>query len=190
MPITAPTILTVAAASITIASATPTALTQTHRAPPAISLAPTNDTEDFNRNTREWDLPRSKLAIDGYDPVAYFPEGGRKARKGKKSITATHDGVTYRFTTQQNKDRFLDNPNRYEPAHGLWCSWAMTEGDKTEPDPTNFIVKDDRLFLFYKGFWGDTKKQWQDGNHDQLARSADTAWKRISGEEKRAVEAN
>ncbi|MEM1424370.1 MAG: YHS domain-containing (seleno)protein [Planctomycetota bacterium] len=145
--------------------------------------------DELHRNIDEWDLPKNKLAIGGYDPVAYFPEGGSKATKGSKKITAQYRGVTYRFKTDANKERFLANPTRYEPAHGGWCSYAMLEGEKTEPDPKNYIVKGDRLFLFYKGFFGDTKKEWEKTDHQTSANTSDASWKTISGEEKRAVKA-
>lgn len=154
---------------------------------PLTSFAQQAAEDELHRDISEWDLPRNSLAIKGYDPVAYFPEGGSKATKGSKKITAEYRGVTYRFKTEANKETFLANPTRYEPAHGGWCSWAMTEGDKTEPDPKNFIVKGDRLFLFYKGLFGDTKKSWEKTDHETSANEADASWKDISGEEKREV---
>lgn len=141
------------------------------------------------RNTAQWNLPKkTKLAIGGYDPVGYFPEGGSKAVKGKKRITYNYLGAEYRFSSAKNRDTFKANPARYEAAHGGWCSWAMKTGNKTKPDPRNFIVKDDRLFLFYKGFGGDTKKSWvKQKDHSGQARTADREWKQVSGESKRQV---
>lgn len=140
------------------------------------------------RSIAEWDLPkRTKLAIEGYDPVAYFPEGGGKPLKGSKDHEHTYKGVTYRFASREHLEMFKKAPARYEPAHGGWCSWAMADGDKTEPNPKSFIVKDDRLFLFYDCFFGDTKAQWLKGDHKDLADKADRAWKKISREEKRQV---
>lgn len=139
------------------------------------------------RNIKEWDLSKKGLAISGYDPVAYFPEGGGKAVKGKDSLSFNYEGVTYLFSSESNRKRFEANPARYEPAHGCWCSWAMKDGEKTEPDPATFIVRDDRLFLFYKGVFGDTKKQWEQQPHAAQAQKADAAWKKISGEEARKV---
>ncbi len=140
------------------------------------------------RNIEEWDIKKNKPAIDGYDPVAYFPESGGKATKGKKDLEYTHKGVTYRFASQSNLDAFKKDPKKYEPAHGTWCSWAMTTGDKTEADPKTFIVKDGRLFLFYNSFFGNTKKDWLKGDHDALANKADASWKKISGEGARTPE--
>lgn len=139
------------------------------------------------RNTAEWNLPKKgeKLAIKGYDPVAYFPEGGEKALKGDKKIVTDYKGVVYRFASTGHRDLFLANPARYEPTYGGWCAWAMLDGDKVEPDPKSFIVKDDRLFLFYDGLLADTRAKWLKTNHDASAESADGAWLKISGEEKR-----
>lgn len=141
------------------------------------------------RRTDLWNLPKrgEKLAIKGYDPVAYFPEGGGEAKKGVESISHTYKGVVYRFASGANRELFKKSPSRYEPAHGGWCSWAMREGDKVEIDPKTFIVKDDRLYLFYNGLLGNTKNQWLKTDHNKSADDADAEWKKISGEEKRAV---
>lgn len=143
------------------------------------------------RAVKDWNLPKAKgtdapLAIQGYDPVAYFPEGGGKATEGSKSIATTYQGVQYRFATTANRDLFLADPAKYEPAHGGWCSWAMKEGDKVEVDPKSFIVQDGRLFLFYNGTWGNTRAKWLKLDHAKAASEADTQWKKLSGEEARA----
>ncbi len=151
------------------------------------AVEPTKKAEPV-RNTSAWNLPkRTKLAISGYDPVAYFPEGGGKAKKGSKRFEHTYKGVTYRFKSQANLELFKKAPGRYEPAHGGWCSWAMVSGGTTEPDPRNFIVKNDRLFLFYDGLFANTRTDWQKGDHDDLVEQADREWKKMSREDKRQV---
>ncbi|MCI4442204.1 MAG: hypothetical protein JHC39_01755, partial [Lentimicrobium sp.] len=76
----------------------------------------------------------NKIAIQGYDPVAYFTQ--KKAVKGKVTIAATYEGVTYNFSTQANKEIFIKNPSGYEPQFGGWCAYAMgSSGDKVEIDP-------------------------------------------------------
>ncbi|MDX2130541.1 MAG: peroxiredoxin-like family protein [Planctomycetota bacterium] len=139
------------------------------------------------RTIDQWDVPKKgvRLAIDGYDPVSYFPEGGGKPLKGSAQFEHLHGGVTYRFSSAQTRQRFIADPARYEPAHGGWCSWAMIDGDKTEPNPKSFIVKDGRLFLFYDGLLGDTRANWLKGDHAAQLAKADVAWKKISGEEPR-----
>ncbi len=151
-----------------------------------ISLLPV--LADPPRTPSEWNLGKDKLAIQGYDPVAYFPEGGGVATKGDPAITTERGGVVYRFATAAHRDAFLAHPARYEPAHGGWCSYAMLEGDKVQVDPKSFLVKDDRLFLFYKGFLGDTRAKWLKGDPAAEAKTADTMWKKISGEDARTSE--
>jgi YHS domain-containing protein len=137
------------------------------------------------RKVAEWNIGKEKLAIQGYDPVAYFPEGGGAATTGDEKITTEYGGVVYRFASPAHRERFIANPARYEPAHGGWCSYAMIRGDKVQVDPRSFIVKDGRLFLFYKGLLGNTRARWLDADHATEARTADTMWKRISGESAR-----
>ena len=144
------------------------------------------------RAVKNWNLPKAKadqapLAIEGYDPVAYFPEGGGAPKEGSKDITTTYQGVTYRFATAANRDAFLQDPAKYEPAHGGWCSWAMKDGEKVEVDPKTFIVKDGRLFLFYNGTWANTRSKWLKLDHATEAAQADSQWKKLSGEDARAA---
>ncbi|MEL7474465.1 MAG: YHS domain-containing (seleno)protein, partial [Planctomycetota bacterium] len=129
-----------------------------------------------------YNLPRSRLAIDGYDPVAYFPEGGGKAVKGSKKRTLEHHGLTYRFASDANRGRFQADPDKYRPAYGGWCAWAMTTGDRTDINPKTFkISADGRLLLFYNGLLGNTRKQWGDRDAALLPK-ADGAWRTMSGE--------
>lgn len=138
------------------------------------------------RNTKEWNLPsKGKPAIDGYDPVAYFPEFGGKATKGKAEFAVNHQGVFYWFASAEHRAAFLKDPARFEPAHGGWCSYAIVTNDKVEIEPKSFIVKDGRLFLFYDGFGGDAKAKWLKKDHQQQADAADKNWKTISGEDPR-----
>ena len=44
------------------------------------------------------------IAIEGYDPVAYFKNN--KAVKGKKEFAVSHQGVIYYFASAENKEEF------------------------------------------------------------------------------------
>ncbi|MEM9174016.1 MAG: YHS domain-containing (seleno)protein [Myxococcota bacterium] len=115
------------------------------------------------------------LAIDGYDPVAYFTEG--RATRGDAQYEVRFQGATYRFASAANRDAFDADPDRYRPAYGGWCAYAMSSGGQTSPDPTNFIIDDDgRLFLFYKNFLVDTKDRWEAGDPEALENDADRNW--------------
>lgn len=133
-------------------------------------------------DTAQYNLSKDNLAIEGYDPVAYFPEGGGKPAKGDAKFEHTHEGVKYRFTSQAHLDLFKADPDKYAPCHGGWCSYAMgNDGSKVEVDPKSYIVQDGRLFLFYTDFFTDTRKLFMK-EQDKLTKSADANWKKTSGE--------
>ena len=126
-------------------------------------------TEQFNLN--------KKVAIQGYDPVAYFKQS--KAVKGKKELAASFEGVTYNFSTQTNKETFLKTPTAYEPQYGGWCAYAMgANGEKVEINPETFKVLDGKLYLFYNAYFSNTLKSW---NKDEngLKKKADNNWKKF-----------
>jgi thiol-disulfide isomerase/thioredoxin/YHS domain-containing protein len=139
------------------------------------------------RSVGDWNLGEGGLALAGFDPVACFPEGGGKARKGSPEMTLEQGGAIYRFASEANRDRFRKEPARYEPAYGGWCAWAMAQeaGEKVEVDPESFLVQDGRLLLFYDGFFADTRASWRKGDGAALARAADGNWERLSGESPR-----
>jgi len=119
----------------------------------------------------------SNLAIDGYDPVAYFKSN--KAVKGKKNLAVSHQGIIYYFSSAENKDEFKRNPSHYEPEYGGWCAYAMGEkGEKVSVDPETFKIIDNKLYLFYNRFFNNTLKSWNK-DETRLKHSADTNWKKV-----------
>ena len=117
-----------------------------------------------------------KVAIQEYDPVAYFKQN--KAVKGKKEIAASYEGVTYYFANKAYKELFVKNPAAYEPQYGGWCAFAMgSYGEKVEINPETFKITDGKLYLFYNAFFNNTLKDW---NKDEanLKRKADATWKK------------
>lgn len=118
------------------------------------------------------------IAIQGYDPVAYFKEG--KAIKGKKDVgTIFFDGVTYRFSSNENKEAFKKSPASYEPQYGGWCAYAMgNDGSKVEVDPETFKIIGGKLYLFYNRLFTNTLKTWNK-NEATLKKNADANWQKI-----------
>lgn len=119
----------------------------------------------------------NKVAIQGYDPVAYFNQG--KALKGKKEISALYQGVIYKFLSNENKDAFLKNPSKYEPQYGGWCAYAMgSAGEKVVINPETFKIIDGKLYLFYNEYFNNTLKSWNK-DENNLKSKADTNWKKF-----------
>ena len=123
---------------------------------------------------KEFNLDKSGIAIQGYDPVAYFTQN--KAVKGSKDIALFHEGVTYYFASPQNKELFKANPAKYEPQYGGWCAYAMgSSGEKVEIDPETFKINNGKLYLFYHTWVNNTLTKWNkdEGN---LRSKADVSW--------------
>jgi len=125
--------------------------------------------------TAQFNLKKT-VAIEGYDPVSYFDN---KPVEGKNEHKVTHKGVTYLFTNATNLAKFKANPDKYEPAYGGWCAYAMGEtGEKVKVDPETFKIVDGKLNLFYN-FWGtNTLKDWNK-NEAPLKTKADQNWKKF-----------
>ena len=75
--------------------------------------------------SKEFSLSRKALALNGYDPVAYFLDG---STKGSPLITYEWKGVVYHFAAEANRAQFIQEPLEYEPQYGGWCAWAMADG--------------------------------------------------------------
>lgn len=116
------------------------------------------------------------LALEGYDPVAYFDD--LKATAGSTAITSTYRGITYRFATEPHRQAFNDNPEKYLPAYGGWCATAMAKGEKVEVDPKSFKVTNGRLFLFYKGLFANAIDDWNKAER-KLTGDADNSWGKL-----------
>lgn len=122
----------------------------------------------------QFNVEKSGLAIQGYDPVAYFISNN--AVEGKKDISTVYEGITYRFSSLQNRDAFKANPVKYEPQYGGWCAYAMgAKGEKVEVDPGTFKVTDGKLYLFYNKYFNNTLKSWNK-DEDRLKAHANESW--------------
>lgn len=118
------------------------------------------------------------VAIQGYDPVAYFTQ--HKAVKGNKDLALYIEGVTYYFATEADKNAFKQNPGKYEPEYGGWCAYAMgAKGEKVSIDPATFKLIDNKLFLFYNRFFNNTLKDWNK-DESNLKAKADKNWQSLN----------
>lgn len=56
------------------------------------------------------------VALKGYDPVAYFTMG--KPVKGDNQFEHEWNGARWLFASQEHKDLFMANPEKYAPQYG------------------------------------------------------------------------
>ncbi|HXV77505.1 MAG TPA: YHS domain-containing (seleno)protein [Candidatus Polarisedimenticolaceae bacterium] len=98
------------------------------------------------------------VALQGYDPVAYFTDG--KPVKGRAEINATHEGAIYHFASAEHRAMFVDDPAHYAPQYGGYCGYAASINKISPIGPEWFQVIDDRLILQHN------KKAWTLWNED------------------------
>ena len=114
------------------------------------------------------------VAIEGYDPVAYFTE--RRAMKGSQEFAYDWLGVTWHFANAQHRDLFESNPVRYAPQYGGHCAGGAAFGESTANiDPEAWAIVDGKLYLQYSMA---ALEAWQPDRDAQIA-TADRKWPEI-----------
>lgn len=93
-----------------------------------------------------WASDEPRVAIQGYDPVAYFTE--RQPVKGSPAIYEDFDGARYHFASARHRTMFLAEPDRYIPQFGSNCAGLMSAGKVKPANPLYWAIVDDRLYLF------------------------------------------
>ena len=119
---------------------------------------------------------RKDVALEGYDPVSYF---NHQPLEGKEDIHFAYQGITYRFSDPANLLKFRANPEKYGPAYGGWCAYAMGEtGEKVKIDPETYKIIDGKLYLFYNFWSNNTLTDWNK-NEKQLKTKGHQNWKKF-----------
>ncbi len=87
----------------------------------------------------------SNIAIDGYDPVAFFTK--HKPVHGDPGIKATYQGATYLFSSKRNRSRFEKDPARYAPQYGGFCAFGVSVNALFPVDIQTWQIRDGKLYL-------------------------------------------
>ena len=86
------------------------------------------------------------LAIEGFDPVAYFADARPVA--GLVEFEALDSGAVWRFRNASNRAAFLAYPDIYGPQFGGYDPVDLARGVTFGGNPRFFLVYAQRLFLF------------------------------------------
>jgi len=117
----------------------------------------------------------NKLAVSGYDTVAYFTE--QKPVKGDSRFTFAWAGAEWRFSSAENRDKFVAAPERYAPQYGGYCAWAVSEGGTASADPMRWKIVNGKLYLNYDA---DVQKKWESNIPGHISK-ADKNWPLVLG---------
>jgi len=107
-------------------------------------------------------LDKVGVAIQGYDPVAFFTDG--KPVKGSDQFISKHGGAVYKFASAEHKAQFDQQPAKYAPEFGGYCAYGVSRNKLVEIDVDAFQIIEGKLILQYsKGVRNDFNKD-QSGN--------------------------
>jgi YHS domain-containing protein len=109
-------------------------------------------------------IDETGFAVSGHDVVAYFnlqqnPVGQKQPTpvKGNATITAEHNGATWAFSTVENREKFLADPEQYVPQYNGHCAYGVSKGGKVPANPQLWRIIDGKLYLNVTqdvvGFW-------------------------------------
>jgi YHS domain-containing protein len=87
----------------------------------------------------------TRLAIDGYDPVAYFTEA--KPIRGNTRFEFKWKGAKWFFSNAENLQLFTADPEKYAPKYGGYCAYAVSQGNTARIDPKAWKVVGSSLYL-------------------------------------------
>ena len=120
-------------------------------------------------------LGKDRLAVKGYDVVAYFTEG--QARRGDARFETEWDGAIWRFATADHLELFRKDPARYAPQYGGYCAYAVSRNYTADADPEAWHIENGRLYLNYSKRVRETWRKDIPGNISK----ADRNWPGLKG---------
>jgi YHS domain-containing protein len=112
-------------------------------------------------------------AIRGADVVAYWSlDPKADAVKGDKNISHEYMKATWYFSTEENRDLFAANPEKYAPEYGGYCAFAASHGFTKSINSDYWHIIDEKLYLNYNYF---ADRKWLKDPQAAIVR-ADDNW--------------
>jgi len=88
----------------------------------------------------------SGIAIEGFDPVAYFVQG--RPMLGREDFEAADAGAVWRFGNEGNRAFFVAHPEIYGPQFGGYDPIDVARGVAFAGNPRFWVISGQRLYLF------------------------------------------
>jgi len=115
----------------------------------------------------------SGVAVRGTDVVAYATEG--RPLRGSAAHQLEWRGAKWRFASAAHRNRFAADPDRFAPAYGGFCAWAVSRGYTASTDPQAWRIVEGRLYLNYSL---EIRRRWSQDIPGNIA-LADANWPRL-----------
>ena len=158
-------VLVLAACSETQETSAPQKETQTAEMPTA-----QEGSFDINRD-------ESGRALRGYDAVAYFTQS--KPVEGKAEYSHDWHDAKWQFVSADNRDKFAQNPEKYAPANGGYCTFGIVLRKKFDGDSNVWRVTQDKLDIFLNKEVQGQFFQDEEGNFQKVAGN----WSYVEGKD-------
>ena len=108
-------------------------------------------------------------AAGGYDVVAYFGlDADAEPVAGDDAYVTNYKGVAWRFSSEENLQKFAANPDAYRPQYGGYCAWAMARDMLAKGDPEVWYVYEGKLYLNVSKRY---KRKWLKDIDDEIVRA-------------------
>jgi hypothetical protein len=113
-----------------------------------------------------------RLAIGGYDTVAYFTVG--KAVPGRLDYQTVWHDARWQFANKEDLDLFTANPEKYAAQYDGHCAMgvAYEGGHKDTVDPEAFTIVNGKLYVNHTKYW---TTEWRKNESENISR-ADRNW--------------
>src|SRR5215470_13173865 len=115
-------------------------------------------------------LDRDGVAIQGYDPVAFFAD--HKPVKGSAQFQSDYHGAKYYFASAGHKAAFDKMPAQYEPQFGGYCAYGASKGKTAPVKIEAWQIVNGRLLMQYDL---DVKGKFNSDSQGNLSK-ADKNW--------------
>jgi hypothetical protein len=118
---------------------------------------------------------KQRLAIGGYDTVAYFTVG--KAVPGTLEYQTVWHDARWQFANKEDLDLFIANPEKYAAQYDGHCAMgvAYEDGHKDTVDPEAFTIVSGKLYVNHTKYW---TTEWRKNESENISR-ADKNWTRV-----------
>jgi len=127
----------------------------------------------FGQSTSLVNLDKSGVALQGYDPVAFFTQN--RPVKGNPQFESKYAGARYFFSSAEDKAIFDANPAKYEPQFGGFCAYGVSRGHTVPIKIEAFQIVNGRLLMQYDL---DVKNDFNKDPQGNLQK-ADQNWPRL-----------
>jgi hypothetical protein len=115
----------------------------------------------------------SGLAINGFDPIAYFTD--HAAVLGRGEFEYRYAGAVWRFHNLGNRAAFAADPDVYMPRYGGYDAVAVGRQAPVAGDPRVWVITGERLYLFSSA---ESRAAFISGTAAAIA-TADRAWPKV-----------